>query len=251
MQPDPNVSQIFTNWNEYMFFIGTGFVILGALIFLYYEFRLLQIKPYKDKYDFVNANEIKYFWYAIFMLIFAAFFYANTIGTERISHQGNMLWFWVRLFITVSMGFIAYFFFSSIVRIYYPRRLEKRLVKLRHKPRISPAGNYMRRLSEEEEDAHMDEAQIAEEASAIHSVDYDVWLDDKTGYKTIEKYMAYQHAEECPECGYYTMKIDTEEVEKRPTQDESGLLLKHYRCSYCRHREVREVVLAKFSSNVK
>lgn len=250
MQPASDLSQIFENWNDYMWMISFGFVILGALIFLYYEFRLLQIRDYKDKYDYVNTHEIKYFWYAIFMLIIAAFFAANTVLTERIIHRG-LLWFWVRLFITVSMGFIAYFFFSSIVRIYYPRRLEKRLQKIRTKPRVSPQGNAMRRLSEEEEDAHLDASQVAEEASAIHSVDYDVWLDEKTGFKKVEKYMAYQHAEECPECGYYTMKIYSEEIEKKPTDDETGLLLKHFRCNYCRHREVREVVLAKFSTNVK
>lgn len=241
---------VFEDWNEYMSLIGTGFIVLGILIFLYYEFRLLQIKDYKDKYDYVNTHEIKYFWYAIFLFIIAGFFFSNTFLTHRIIERG-MLWFWVRLFITVSMGFIAYFFFSSIVRIYYPRRLEKRLQKIRLKPRISPAGNEMRRLSEEEEDAHLEADQIAEEASAIHSVDYDVWLDEKTGFKKVEKYMAYQHAEECPECGYYTMKIHSEEIEKQPTAEETGLLLKHYRCNYCRHRERREVVLAKLSTNVK
>ena len=107
----------------------------------------------------------------------------------------------------------------------------------------------MRRLSEEEEDAHLDASQIAEEASGVHSVDYDVWLDDKTGEKKIEKYYSYQHTEECPNCGYYTMKIDIEEVETAPTQNEPGKLLKHYKCSYCSHREQKEVVLAKLSSN--
>ncbi len=250
MEPNNPLALVFEDWNGYMSLIGTGFIVLGILIFLYYEFRLLQIKDYKDKYDYVNTHEIKYFWYTIFMFIIAGFFFSNTFLTHRIIERG-MLWFWVRLFITVSMGFIAYFFFSSIVRIYYPRRLEKRLQKIRLKPRISPAGNEMRRLSEEEEDAHLEADQIAEEASAIHSVDYDVWLDEKTGFKKVEKYMAYQHAEECPECGYYTMKIQSEEIEKQPTADETGLLLKHYRCNYSRHRERREVVLAKLSTNVK
>lgn len=59
----------------------------------------------------------------------------------------------------------------------------------------------MRKLNEEEEDAHLDAAQLAEEAE-IHSVDYDVWLDEKTGYKKIEKYDSYLHAEKCQECGF-------------------------------------------------
>jgi hypothetical protein len=81
-------------------------------------------------------------------------------------------------------------------------------------------------------------------------VDYDVWLDDKTGYKKIEKYWAYQHTEECPECGYFTMKISSEEIEKSPTASEPGLLLKHFKCSYCNHREAREISLSKLADNV-
>jgi hypothetical protein len=249
MESSQTLAETFANWDNYMVMIGSVFVAAGVLIFLYYEFRVLQQRDYKDKYDYVNTHEIKYFWYAVFLFLVAAFFFSNTIFTHRVIEKG-WTWFWVRMFITISMAFIAYFFLSSVVRIYYPRQLEKRLNKLRTKPRISPAGNAMRRLSEEEEDAHLEASQVAEEASGIHSVDYDVWLDDKTGFKKVEKYMAYQHSEECSECGYYTMKIYNEEVEKSPSDSETGLLLKHYRCSYCRHREVREVVLAKLSTNV-
>lgn len=248
---EPNtLTETFANWDKYMIMIGSSFIVAGVLIFLYYEFRVLQQKEYKDKYDYVNTHEIRYFWYAIFLFLIAAFFFSNTIFTSRVIEKG-LLWFWVRVFITGSMTFIGYIFLSNVVRIYYPRQLEKRLQKLRTTPRRSPAGNAMRRLSEEEEDHHLDSDQIAEEGSGIHSVDYDVWLDEKTGFKKVEKYMAYEHAEECSECGYFTMKIYNEEVEKSPTDSDTGLLLKHFRCTYCRHREVREVVLAKLSTNVK
>jgi hypothetical protein len=46
------------------------------------------------------------------------------------------------------------------------------------------------------------------------------------------------------------MKIDVEEIEKAPTATESGLLAKHYQCSYCSHREIKEVVLSALSGNV-
>jgi hypothetical protein len=235
-------------WDRYMDIGVIACIALGILIFLYHEFRVLQIKDYKEKYDYVNLHEIRYFWYAILALIFAAAFYSNTLGTERIITKG-MIWFYVRIFITVSFVVIFYFVFYSMVRIYYPRYVEKRLVKLRSKPRISPAGNPMRKLEEDEEDIHLDANQIAEEAN-IHSVDYDVWLDEKTGYKKVEKYDSYMHAELCAECGFYTFKIDKEEIEEKPTADTSGLLLKHYKCSYCNHREAKEVKLAKLSSNV-
>jgi hypothetical protein len=235
-------------WDKYMDIAAIACIAIGALIFLYHEFQVLKIKDYKEKYDYVNLHEVRYFWYAILAVIFAAAFYANSIATEQLLTKGH-LWFWVRIFITVSFVVIFYFVFYSMVRIYYPRYVEKRLVKLRSTPRTSPAGNAMRKLDESEEDIHLDASQIAEEAN-VHSVDYDVWLDDKTGYKKIEKYDSYLHAEQCSECGFYTFKINKEEIEVKPTADESGLLLKHYKCSYCNHREAKEVKLAKLSSNV-
>lgn len=235
-------------WDRYMDMAAVASIVIGVLIFIYYEFRVLQLKDYKEKYDYVNLHEVRYFWYAILALIFAAAFYSNSIATERIITKGD-LWFWVRIFITVCFLVIFYFVFYSMVRIYYPRNVEKRLVKLRTKPRTSPAGNLMRKLDETEEDSHLDADQIAEEAN-VHSVDYDVWLDDKTGYKKIEKYDSYLHAEECPNCGFFTLKIDKEEIESKPTQELAGLLLKHYKCSYCKHREAKEVKLAKLSSNI-
>ncbi len=240
---------LFAHWDQYVALGGAAFVVLGILILLYHEFRLLQIKDYKKKFDYVNLHEVQYFWYAVICFILAGFLFMNTIFTHRIELHG-MLWFWVRVFITVSLSIILYFLLDSSVRVYYPRVLEKRLRKLRNKPRISPDGNIMRKLNEDEEDHHLEADQIAQEGSEVHSVDYDVWIDDKTGYKKIEKYMAYEHAEECSECGYFTMKIYNEEVEKKPTDTETGLLLKHFRCSYCNHREQREVVLAKLSDNV-
>jgi hypothetical protein len=238
------------SWDRFMILGASAFIIVAVLILLYHEFRIFQIKDYKKKYDYVNLHEIRYFWYAVIAVIFAVALYANSIATEIITSSGSMLWFYVRIFITACFAVIAYFVFFSMVRIYYPRSVEKRLNKLRNKPRVSPAGNLMRKLSEEEEDAHLEASQIAEESSAIHSVDYDVWIDEKTGYKTVEKYLNYQHTEECPECGYFTLKIDREEIETVPTNNESGLLAKHYKCGYCNHRELREVTIAKLSENV-
>lgn len=243
-------SPIFNHWDQYMVMGGIGFIVLGVLILLYHEFRLLQIKDYKEKFDYVNLHEVRFFWYSIIAFIGALFMFSNTVFTHRIQLHG-MLWFWVRVFITVSMAIVLYFIFDSLVRIYYPRQLEKRLRKLRNTPRISPDGNQMRKLSESEEEHHLEADLHAQQGSEVHSVDYDVWIDDKTGYKKIEKYMAYEHAEECSECGYFTMRIYNEEVEKKPTESEPGLLLKHFRCSYCNHHEQREIVLAATSTNVK
>ena len=221
---------------------------LAILILLYHELRILMIRDYKEKYDYVNLNEIRFFWYAVNSVIKGAAFYANSIGNQMI-FSCLTLGFYVRIFMTASFAVIAYFVFYSLVRIYYPRFVEKRLNKLRHKPRISPDGNVMRKLKEREEEAHL-EPELFKEQTEVHSVDYDVWLDEKTGYTKVEKYHAYQHTEECPECGYVTFRLRTEEIAQEPTDDAPGVLVKHYRCTYCSHRESRESVIAPLSENV-
>lgn len=248
METTPHFVQVFDEYLTYAAYFCAGF---SGLILLYHEFRIFQIKDYKAKYDYVNLYEVRYFWYGIMGLILAVALYVNHLAADISTKVfGDMeTWFYVRTFMTVSFIIIAYFTFHSLVRIYYPRFVEKRLDKLRNKPRISPQGNVMRKLKESEEESHLEADQFKEQKE-IHSVDYDVWLDEKTGYKKIEKYESYQHAIECSECGYVTMKIDHEELVEAPTLSEPGILVKHYKCSYCKHRQAKEVVVARLSENV-
>ncbi len=237
--------------DEYLTYGAYACAGIAVLIFLYHEFRILIIRDYKAKYDYVNSNEIRFFWYSVVALILAATLYLNHLAAAVSMSVFNSpeTWFYVRTFMTLCLMAILFVIFHTVVRIYYPRSVEKRLAKLRNKPRISPAGNVMRKLAESEEEAHLEAWQFREQQE-IHSVDYDVWIDEKTGYKKIEKYEAYKHAEECTECGYYTLRIYDEEVATPPTEDESGLLIKHFKCNYCGHREAREAVIAPLSANV-
>lgn len=242
-----NTPEFIASWDRYLSIGAYLLAGAGALILLYHEFRLFQIKDYKMKYDYVNLHEIRYFWYAVIAFIGAVALWANAIASKMI-FANVVTWFYVRVFMTACFAVIAYILFYSLVRIYYPRYVEKRLNKLRNKPRVSPAGNLMRKLREAEEEAHLEANQFAEQKE-IQSVDYDVWLDEKTGYKKVEKYISSQHSIECPECGYVTMKIRKEEIEEAPSDDSSGILVKHYQCTYCGHREAREVVVAALSAN--
>lgn len=236
-------------WDHYMILGSEIFLGIGLLIFLYYEFKLAQIKDPKKKYDYASTHEIRYFWFSMLAIIIAGCIFLNSVATSTITARYTWL-IYVRVAITGIFGIVGYLFSNSTVNVYYPRYLMKRLDRIRNKPRISPEGNKMRKLSEEEEDAHLDETMIAEESSAVHSVDYDVWIDEKTGHKKIEKYFDYLHTEECPDCGYYTLKIDREEIIKPPTINDPGLIHKHYKCSFCGHRKLKEVTVAKLSANV-
>jgi hypothetical protein len=244
MEPTEN---LFREWNQYMTYGVFATIAMGALIFLFYEFKVLQIRDYKEKYDYVNLHEIRFFWYAMISFLLAGAFAINTIAHTAILQNGTR-WFFVRVFISLCFVVIGYFVFHSLIRIYYPKKLSRRLIRYRTATRVSPDGNPMRRLSEEEEDTHMERSMIEEEE--IQVVDYDVWIDDKTGFKKIEKYIVHDQTAECPECGFYTLSISSEEIGKAPTQTESGLIVEHLECSYCGHKEKREVVVSNLASNI-
>jgi hypothetical protein len=237
-------------WDHYLILGSYFFFGLALLIILFHEVKVITIANEKDRYDYVNTHEIKYFWYAIiaFMIGFGLYITATITPLFPVD---DSLKLYISIFFLAGIIVITYLILSNVVSILYPRFLENRLVRIRNKPRKSSAGNSMRKLTSQEGEVHLEGDQLVKQKSTIHSAEYDVWLDDKTGEKKVEQYMAYQHAEKCGECGFYTMKIDTEEIEKQPTQTEDGLLLEHYRCSYCKHREAREVVIAALSSNVK
>lgn len=245
-----STATFFEVYDSYLFIGSYVFFGLALLIVLIHEIKVISISSEKDRYDYVNLNEIKYFWYAIIAFMAAAALYFSAAITPMVPVDVTMK-YWVSVVFIAGVVVILYMILSSTVRILYPNFLESRLNRIRNKPRKSSAGNVMRKLSAEEGAVHLEAEQAAQHASEIHSVEYDVWLDDKTGEKKIEKYMGYQHAEKCSECGYFTMKIESEEIEKHPTDKEEGLLLKHYKCSYCKHREVREVAIAALSTNAK
>ncbi|MFZ9981448.1 MAG: hypothetical protein ACO3FI_05380 [Cyclobacteriaceae bacterium] len=237
-------------WNRYMTVLSLVFIVVAFAILIFHEFRKAGIKNLKQRYDFITDNEIKYLWYFLNTLLIAGVFYSNTLISEWIEYKG-LVWFAGRFFISVCAAILIFQLLDSLVKIYYVGKLEAKLKVLRNKPRISPSGNEMRKLSEDEEDAHLDASQIAEEASkgGLRSYNYDVWIDDSTGHKQIEKYDETLHPLECEECGYVTLRVTGEEVTVEPTSTEKGILTRHYKCTFCKHRERREINLATKSEN--
>ena len=128
----------------------------------------------------------------------------------------------------------------------YPTRLERKMKKLRYKPRVNKkTGNIMKLLSEDEEDVHLDEGMQAEEN--VFSVDYDVWVDEETGDVQIEKYPGHLIAYQCNSCGFKTMKLMKEEIVLSPTEHTDGEMIKNYQCTYCKSKRSKTVRVAKLS----
>lgn len=210
---------------------AVGFLIMAIVTFIQYKVRLAAHKEPKDKYDFIRNHEIRnYKRFFIFLSISVACI-INTYGMSSI--EFHIIWFAVRIFISLAGALLVGYTALLILQYYYPTIMHKKLKKLRYTPRINPEnGHEMRLLGEHEEDVHLEEGMQAEEN--IFSVDYDVWVDESTGYTKIEKYPGHLEALQCNNCGFYTMKVVREEIIEPPTPEKDGELIKHYQCEYCK-----------------
>lgn len=228
-------------WDTYGRYAALAIAAIGVLVLLGHYIKLATTRDYKKRYDYINMHEINMLWYGFLLLVIALTIWVNT-GSLMDVLQSNWLYFFVTLFVTVMMAMIIAVIMQNILKFYYPFFIEKRLKKLRYSPRISPDGRKMKLLSEEEEDVHLDEGMQAEEDA--FSVDYDVWIDEESGYTKIEKYNGRLHALECSECNYQTLKVDHEEVIQPATTTEEGELMKYYVCGYCGHKERKSFKIA-------
>jgi len=229
-------------WHTYTLYASYVFGGIALLITIVYYLRLVSIKSYSRKYEFVSANEAKNFWYALLCLVIGAALFLNSYIQLLFDADGGfefILGLFISVILGVAIGYAAYAYF----KYYYPSVIEDKLTKLRFKPRISPeTGKEMKLLDESEEDVHLTEEMIAHEEEAVY--EYDVWIDEETGHKFIERYDIHLHAQVCPNCNFRTLKDYKEEVVQEPTADSPGLMKNYYSCSYCDHAEVRETKIA-------
>jgi DNA-directed RNA polymerase subunit RPC12/RpoP len=232
----------FETWNTWAQYIAMAFAALAGLIVLGHIIRLGGTRDAKKKYDYINRSEINTLLAAGVVLIIGGAFYFNSNIVEL-----TILMVFVRVFVTIMMGLIMGVIIHNLLKFYYPFYIERRLRTLRFKPRISPkTGKPMKLLSEDEEDVYLDEGMQAEEE--IYSVDYDVWVDEETGYTKIEKYAGHLHALQCPECNYQTFKVNREEIVRQPTVADEGELIKHFECQYCGYKARKSYHIATLKS---
>ena len=228
---EPNIDPFLDAWHQIMIFGGIVLALLSVFLYLFYQIRVSLVKGYKSRYDFITQNEISYYKKVSYVFGGSVFMWANLYGMGDIDEIG--LWFFMRIFIGIALGTLIAYITSLILDYYYPSVLDKKLKRLRYATRTNPeTGNRMRLLSEDEEDVHLDEGMQAEEN--VFSIDYDVWIDEKTGKTLIEKYPGRLQALQCGSCGFYTMKIVREEITREATEKADGELIKHYKCTYCK-----------------
>lgn len=240
---EPISSAFLDPWNMYGIYAAYAIAAIGVLILIGHYLKLVTTSDFKTRYDYINMHEINLLWYGLLMIIIGLTIWLNTGNVLKERLQANWLYFFVTLFVTVMMGMIIAVILQNILKFYYPFFIEKRLKKLRFAPRMSPDGREMKLLSEEEEDVYLDEGMQAEEDA--FSVDYDVWIDEESGFTKIEKYNGRLHALECSECNYQTLRVDREEVIQPASTTEEGELMKYYQCGYCGHKERKSFKIAQ------
>ena len=228
-------------WQQIVYILVFVVLGIGVLNYVFFKITFATKKTYKEKYDLASEKESKKLLTGHIMVAVALFLFCNTLEYETM--KIDPLWFFIRLFVSLCIGVLYGYIAQLILKFYYPGVLEKKLKKLRYTPRINPEnGKKMKLLSEDEEDAYLDEGMQAEEN--VFSVDYDVWIDESTGYTKIEKYKGHLSALECDRCGYQTLRLEKEEIIREATAEEDGELLKEYKCSYCNRIKRKNVVLA-------
>jgi hypothetical protein len=225
----------------------TGISFLSAiLIIVIHKIRFSAITDFKQKYDYLGAQDSKMVFYSIVSLGLSIALFINTVYNETV--QVSYVWFFVRMFIAICIGTLIIYVSYLMIKFAYPTTLEKKMKKWRYKPRLNKKnGNVMKLLSEEEEDVHLDEGMQAEEN--VFSVDYDVWVDEETEDVQIEKYPGQLIADECNSCGFKTMKLLKEEIITAPTEYMEGEMIKNYRCTFCESKRSKTVKIARLSQD--
>ena len=218
-------------WHRAMI-VGAGLMILaGLIIYIFHNLKVAWIRGYKEKYDFINEKEIKTYKLVFLCFGIAALMAINLYGMGEFTKVE--VWFFVRLFMGLAGGTLVTYVSFLVLDYYFPTVVHRKLNKWRYKARINPeTGNAMRLLSEEEEDVHLEPGMLEEEN--IFSIDYDVWVDEKSGDVKVEKYPGRLQALRCKDCNFYTMKVVREEITRQPTALEEGELVKHYQCLFCK-----------------
>ena len=237
-------SQFLEMWYNAMVIGAIIFFAIGFIFYLIHNFQVALIKDFKAKYDYINAREVKAYKRAFICVGLGIGCLINLYGSGESALNTIGVWFFVRMFFAISGATLVAYVSSLVLEFYYPTKLNSKLKKWRYMPRVNPkTGHKMRLLSEEEEDVHLDEGRQAEES--IFSIDYDVWIDEKTSELKIEKYEGHLTALKCNNCGFFTMKVLREEITQRYEDESPKELVKHYKCAYCKNVRATAFVISR------
>lgn len=235
-------SEFVIHWHEGAEVWAYLFLFLAFSIFLFYVIGLLIGKRRTELYNYVSSHEIPTFLAVMVFVSISLALFVNSaiIGEFKTVNNFELV---VQSAGSLVVGVLFWYFTRMTIKIYYPHILAKHLAHIRFKSMKAPwNGNKMKLLNEDEEDVHLTEDQIAHEE--IFAYDYDVWVDEETGQKIVEKYDVHHTSLICDKCRFRTLHEIKEKIIDKPTKMKEGKLVKYYRCDNCGNKESIEKHIA-------
>src|SRR6185436_7815552 len=89
-------------WYSAMIIGGIVFTSLGLILYLTHNINVATIRDFKKKYDYINANEVKWYKWAFYMLAVGAGFFINLYGSGASNLSTVGVWFFVRVFFGIA-----------------------------------------------------------------------------------------------------------------------------------------------------
>ena len=236
---DPEFKRV---WDEVLRYLLYATAAATVLAYVIYAIGLATKKTPKEKYDFVLNRELTAIRTSTICFSLLVGVIVNLLGEEELNK--SLLTFLIHFGISLVLVGAFMYLPSMYFKLYYPKIQAKKLNKYRYATRINPAtGNKMKLLSEEEEDVYLDPGMQAEEDS--FSVDYDVWIDEETGDTIIERYEGRLTALECVNCGFQTLRLNSEELVSAEEEGERDKLIQNYDCTFCKRHEEKVVYVTR------
>ena len=92
-------------------YVGIGLIALAILMIIGYFVRLMTLGEFKDKYDFINKNEINALWRSTVIIIIGGVIWVNaTLG------ETEPMWFFVKLFVSAMLALIVGVVVQNVLR---------------------------------------------------------------------------------------------------------------------------------------
>ena len=137
---------------------------------------------------------------------------------------------------------VGSFIFPFFVWLLYGG-LNRRLKRLRNKPRkCESCGGTMRKLNEEEDNLYLTPQENTEEQ--LNSVDYDVWLCDQCGNTLVYPYEnQFTQYQRCPYCHSRAYSFEGDHILRRATTASTGLGEKRYICAHCHKIDRKQYII--------
>jgi len=131
---DPEFVIFIENWHNIMIIGMLLSFAISIVIFIYHKSKVNSIKDYKARWDYLKKHEINFYLYSAYAVALAITLFLNSVEDDRIIL--SMWWFVIRIFISGAIATLFGYIVFLILKLFYPAKLQKKLNKLRYKPRI-------------------------------------------------------------------------------------------------------------------